>query len=202
MKTTKIEQFSGSNVYLINTLLISIFKGMRRIILVGFMGSGKTTLGKKIAQSMGIPFIDSDQEIEEHFQKSIGEIFTENGESYFRTIETEYIEALDLRDEFVLATGGGMPCFDRNMSMLNEIGTTFYLNQSPKELAHRLSHAKFPRPLIEGLSEDELLPFIEDKLSAREEYYKMATIVLDQDEQTAETIEHLTELLLQPLQKS
>jgi shikimate kinase len=175
---------------------------MRRIILVGFMGSGKTTLGKEIAKSIGIPFIDSDKEIEEHYQKSIGEIFTENGESYFRTIETEYIEALDLRDDFVLSTGGGMPCFDRNMSLLNEIGTTFYLNQPPKELARRLYNAKTPRPLIEGLSENELLPFIENKLSAREEYYKMATIILDPDEQNAQTIEHLSELLLQPLQRS
>ncbi|MFT5858795.1 MAG: shikimate kinase [Flavobacteriaceae bacterium] len=175
---------------------------MRRVILIGFMGSGKTTLGKEVAKRMGIPFIDSDQEIETHFKKSIGDIFTENGESFFRTLETEYIEALDLRDDFVLATGGGMPCFGRNMELLNELGTTFYLNLSAKELEHRLYNAKTPRPLIEGLDEDELLPFIEERLNRREEYYRQSTVNLSPEEQNAESIEHFTELLLRPLQRS
>lgn len=175
---------------------------MRRVILIGFMGAGKTTLGKKIANLMGIPFIDSDQEIEDHYQKSIGDIFTENGESFFRTIETEYIEALDLRDEFVLATGGGMPCFGKNMELLNSIGTTFYLSQSPKELTHRLCNSKTSRPLIAELSEAELFPFIEDRLSQREEYYKKATVILSHEEQTPQIIENFTELLLPPLQKN
>lgn len=175
---------------------------MRRVILIGFMGSGKTTLGKEIASRMGIPFIDSDQEIETHFQKSIGDIFTENGESFFRTLETEYIQALDLRDDFVLATGGGMPCFDRNMELLNEIGTTFYLNRSAKELARRLYNAKSRRPLIEGLDEAELLPFIEDRLNRREEYYRKSTVILTREEQNPESIQRFTELLLYPLQRS
>ncbi len=175
---------------------------MRRVILIGFMGAGKSTLGKKIASRMGIPFIDSDLEIETHFQKSIGDIFTENGESFFRTLETEYIEALDLRDNFVLATGGGMPCFGRNMELLNSIGTTFYLNRSPKELVHRLYHSKTSRPLIAGLDEEELLPFIENRLALREEYYKKSSVILSRDEQTPDVIENFTELLLHPLQKN
>lgn len=175
---------------------------MVRAILVGFMGSGKSTLGKKLANRLGVPFVDSDQEIETHFQKSIGEIFAEHGESYFRTVEREYIEALDLREDFVLATGGGMPCFGYNMDLLNALGTTFYLERSPKELAHRLFNAKTKRPLIAGLDEVELLPFIEEKLKIREDYYRKANVILSREEQTAQEMERLVNLLSQPLQKS
>lgn len=164
---------------------------MKRVILVGFMGSGKTTLGKKVASRLGVPFIDSDAEIEAHFNKSIGELFAEFGESHFREIEREYIEALDLRDEFVLSTGGGMPCFANNMLRLNATGTTFYLERSAKELAHRLANAKTQRPLIAGLNTDELLSFIETKLLEREEYYKKANFVLSREEQTPEGITSL-----------
>lgn len=163
---------------------------MKRVIFVGFMGCGKSTLGKKLAQSLKINFIDSDTEIEQHYQKTIGEIFAEHGESNFRELEAEYIEALDLRDDFVLATGGGMPCFGNNMDVLNNTGTTFYMERSPKELTNRLINAKNKRPLIEGMSEEELLSFVEDRLLLREEYYKKATVVLGRDEQTVDAIQH------------
>ena len=169
---------------------------MKRVILVGFMGCGKSTLGKKLANKLKIPFIDSDKEIEEHFQKSIGELFAEQGESHFRELEREYIEALDLREDFVLATGGGMPCFGDNMEQLNNVGTTFYLERSPKELAHRLANAKAQRPLIAGMEKEELLEFIENKLQGREEYYKKATVILGRDEQTPEGITSFLEHLL------
>ena len=176
---------------------------MQRIILIGFMGVGKTTLGKKVANKLNIPFIDSDHEIEAHYQKSIGQIFADQGESYFRKIEEEYIYALDLRDDFVLATGGGMPCFGKNMDLLNEIGTTFYLERSPKELTHRLVNAKTKRPLIVGMEEDELLSFVDHKLKEREEYYRKSNVILSRDEQTPEQIIQFTEhLQLNPLQKS
>ncbi len=176
---------------------------MKRIILIGFMGAGKTTLGKKVAKSMGLPFIDSDRAIEEHFHKSIGEIFTENGESYFRTLETEFINSLKMKNDFVLATGGGMPCFDKNMDLLNDLGTTFYLERSPKELAHRLFNAKSRRPLIDGMEENELVSFIEDKLSLREDYYRAASVILTREDQNVESIQELANLLHpQPLQKS
>lgn len=169
---------------------------MKRIILIGFMGAGKTTLGKKIAKRMNLPFIDSDREIEERHQKSIGDIFTENGESFFRTLETDYITSLKNREGFVLATGGGMPCFGKNMELLNELGTTFYLERSPKELANRLFNAKTRRPLIEGMEQEELLSFIEDRLSVREEYYKASNVILGRDDQTVSTIEEVANLLI------
>jgi len=161
---------------------------MKRVILVGFMGCGKTTLGKKLANKMDVPFIDSDTEIENHFQKTVGELFAEFGESHFREIEREYIDALDLREDFVLATGGGMPCFSDNMDRLNQTGTTFYLERSAKELAHRLANAKKQRPLIAGLAKEELLGFIEAKLKEREDYYRKANFLLARTEQTPDGI--------------
>lgn len=173
-----------------------------RVILVGFMGSGKTTLGKRVANKLGIPFVDSDQEIEAHFGKSISEIFVEFGESHFREIESEYIHALDLRENFVLATGGGMPCFGDNMVRLNQLGTTFYLRRSPKELAHRLLNAKSKRPLVEGMDEEELIHYVENTLLKREEYYQQSQIILSRSEQKPEDIiKFIHHLQLQP-QKS
>jgi len=160
------------------------------------MGAGKSTLGKKIAKKMGLPFIDSDHEIEQRHQKSIGEIFAEHGESFFRNLETDFISSLETKDEFVLATGGGMPCFGRNMELLNELGTTFYLERSAKELANRLYNAKTPRPLIEGMEQEELVLFIEDKLSLREEYYRSAQVVLNRDDQNPGFIEKFSNLLM------
>jgi shikimate kinase len=163
---------------------------MKRIILVGFMGCGKSTLGKKIAARLNVPFIDSDFEIQKHYNKSIGEIFAEQGESQFREIEKEYIQTLDLKEDFVLATGGGMPCFGNNMELLNGVGTTFYMERSAKELTHRLVNAKKQRPLITGMSEEELLSFVEDRLILREEYYKKAAVVLPRDEQNPDAIQN------------
>ena len=168
---------------------------MRRIILIGFMGSGKTTLGKKLAKRLNIPFYDSDEEIEKGVLMSIGEIFGEYGESRFREIETEYLQTLFEEGEFVLATGGGMPCHNKNMDTLNKLGTTFYLERSPKELAHRLRNAKDQRPLITGISDDDLTSFIEVRLSEREEYYKQANFVLSREEQTLEQIQEFIQLL-------
>ena len=159
------------------------------------MGSGKSTLGKKIARTLNIPFLDSDEEIEKGVLLSVGEIFGTYGEARFREIETEFIQSLVDEGEFVLATGGGMPCFHRNMELLNQLGTTFYLERSPKELSHRLLHAKSKRPLIDGMEEEELLTFIEQRLSEREEFYRQANFVLSRDEQTPEKILRFIHLL-------
>jgi shikimate kinase len=168
---------------------------MQRIILVGFMGSGKSTLGKKLAKRLNIPFLDSDDEIEKGVLLSVGEIFGTHGEAKFREIETEYIQSLQNEGGFVLATGGGLPCHNNLMEKLNELGTTFYLERSAKELAHRLRNAKSQRPLIDGLSDADLLAFIEEKLPHREEFYRQAKIVLAREEQTLDKIEEFVNLL-------
>ena len=149
------------------------------------MGCGKSTLGKKLANKLNIPFIDSDSEIEKTHQKTIGEIFGEQGESRFRMMEKEFIDSLDTQEEFVLATGGGMPCYNNVLEQLNELGTTYYLERSAKELANRLVNAKSKRPLIEGMSIEELQFFIEEKLEERKEYYRNANIILPREDQNA-----------------
>ncbi len=174
---------------------------MERIILIGFMGVGKSTLGKKIAKRLNVPFIDSDQEIEKSHNKTIGEIFAEFGESRFREMEREFLRSLDKTKPFVLATGGGMPCYGNTMAELNKIGQTFYLKRSSKEILHRLIHAKKKRPLIDGLSEDDLLVFIESKLEERREFYKKAFYTLEREEQNIDQFEKIIHLLQQP-QKS
>lgn len=159
------------------------------------MGCGKSTLGKKLANKLNIPFVDSDTEIERIHQKSIGEIFGEHGESRFRMMEKEFIDSLSEQKEFVLATGGGMPCHNNILEQLNELGTTYYLERSAKELANRLANAKAKRPLIEGMSSEELQFFIEEKLEERKEYYRGANVILGRDDQEVKALLSLVNLL-------
>ena len=159
------------------------------------MGCGKSTLGKKIANKLEIPFVDSDREIEKKYKKSIGEIFGEHGESHFRMMENEFVDSLNVKDEFVLATGGGMPCHNNVIEKLNELGTTFYLERSAKELTNRLINAKAKRPLIEGMTSEELEFFVEEKLDERKEYYQNANFTLDRADQNVKEVVDLINLL-------
>ena len=147
------------------------------------MGSGKTTLGKKLALELKIPFIDSDAEIEKISGKSIAEIFAQDGEEAFRKLETEFIAGMQAESSFVLSTGGGMPCFNNNIDHLNHLGLTIYLKNSSENLADRLIEAKNERPLIHGKSKEELIEFIEINIQRREEYYNQAKLILQPDQQ-------------------
>jgi len=169
---------------------------MKNVILIGFMGAGKTTIGKKLARMLDYEFIDSDELIELQQAMSVGQIFASRGEGYFRELERNLIQELSSWDaNFVLSTGGGMPCFADNASQLKNLGSTFYLKRSPKELAHRLKNAKIERPLLHGMEEQELEQYIEAKLGEREEYYKTADFVLDRDQQDAKSILQLFQIL-------
>lgn len=161
------------------------------IILIGFMGSGKTTLGRKLASQMRYEFIDADEAIEARYKLSIKEIFARFGETHFRKLEREFILGLEGKENIVLSTGGGMPCFGDHMELLNDLGTTFYLKRSPAELAHRLVNAKKPRPLIQGKDPEELPGFISALLAQREAFYLRAHHVLERDRQTSVYIQFL-----------
>lgn len=148
------------------------------------MGAGKSFLGKQLSESLGIPFIDSDNSIENQEGNSISEIFQTKGEAYFRTKEKEFIQNISITNEYVLACGGGLPCFNELMEKLNELGTTVYLRNSNATLLNRLILEKNKRPLIADLTEEEIEKTISEKISEREKYYLKADIVLEEADQS------------------
>ena len=150
-----------------------------RIYLIGFMGSGKTTHGKKIARMMGYDFLDMDEWISEKEEKTIPEIFAEEGESRFRELETAAIKATNQLQQVVIATGGGLPCHGNNMQMLKDSGLTIYLKLTPVALLSRLKESKTKRPLLEGKSEEEMFATIREMLTEREPWYNQADMTID-----------------------
>ena len=159
-----------------------------RIFLVGFMGSGKTMLGEKIAAALKVPFIDLDKKIEKQEKKTITEIFQSNGENFFRTVEAEVLRKTIRYADAVIATGGGTPCFHDNMQWMNENGITIYLSAKPAELYHRLLTDRENRPLITSLSDIVLMEFVMGTLGKREAFYSMAHIKLNAKTGTAKQV--------------
>jgi len=150
------------------------------IFLVGFMGSGKTTLGKKISKSSHIPFIDLDREFVDHSKMSIADFFASHGEEKFRDLESLLLKTMPVDKGVIISTGGGTPCFHDNMEWMNRAGITVYLKLPPRALLKRLSGKEgVKRPLLQGKSEEELLAFISDTLGQREQYYNQATLIID-----------------------
>ncbi|MEN9399524.1 MAG: hypothetical protein RL632_625 [Bacteroidota bacterium] len=165
---------------------------MEKIILIGYMGAGKTQLGRSLAQSLNIRFINSDSEIEQQTGMTTGQIFEQYGEDYFRTLEKEFLQNFNADNSFVLATGGGTPCYNDQMTVLNALGTTVYLQCSNETLFSRLKNERDHRPLIAGLSDDELRDAIDFRMKQRESIYQLAQIVLPENEQTVESLsQHL-----------
>ena len=143
------------------------------------MGSGKTTLGSKLARKMGYEFVDMDELIEETAGMTVPGIFSELGEEVFRKWETQILQELCLREKVVVSTGGGAPCHGTMMSTMNKNGDTIYIKLSPSALKDRLIHSKTERPLIQGKSEKDLLDFITTLLKTRETYYNQAGYIVD-----------------------
>ncbi|MBW6482444.1 MAG: shikimate kinase [Vicingaceae bacterium] len=153
----------------------------KKIVLVGFMGSGKSTLGKKLATKLKVPFFDLDEAIVNQEELDITTIFETKGENFFRAIEHQLLkEILTSNKQFVLATGGGTPCFYNNMKLINENGTSVYLKYSPAFLSSRLIAAKKDRPLIKNYTNNELTLFIEQLLSERESIYNESNFVVNE----------------------
>ena len=148
------------------------------LYIIGFMGSGKSTAGKMIASHLDWSFIDLDKKIEENTGKTIPEIFSEDGENYFREIETRLLRNFKSASDTVISTGGGTPCHSDNMNFMLETGLTLYLKLSPAELKSRLSDSKGERPLIKDIDSKNLIEFIEEKLSDREKWYDRSDIII------------------------
>ena len=153
--------------------------GKNLIYIIGFMGSGKSTAGRKLAASMGWPFIDLDRKIEEVALKTIPRIFSEDGEEHFRKIESEVLRKLDNTKKTVVSTGGGTPCHGDNMDFMLQTGLTVYLKMTPGQLAKRLLDSSGERPLLKNVPDESLPGFIEEKLAHREKWYSKAEIIVD-----------------------
>lgn len=150
------------------------------IFLIGFMGCGKSTLGKKLAKKMSYSFLDSDKEIEQQEQISIQQIFDTKGEDYFRNLETEWLNN-QKGGNSIISLGGGTPCFNCNIDLINSIGTSVYLQMNAGLLTNRLYHSKQKRPLIEKYKENkvQLEREIHSLLSQREVFYNEANIIFE-----------------------
>jgi shikimate kinase len=170
-----------------------------KIVLVGYMGSGKTTIGKILAKDLNIKFLDLDDYIEESESISIKTIFKERGEIYFRKLEFHYLnEILALEHDFVLSTGGGTPCYGNNMkTILAATPNVCYIKVSIAELVARLANQKATRPLIKNIDVEELPEFIGKHLFERSFYYSQAfhTINADQKNPT-ELSEEIKQILV------
>ena len=153
--------------------------GTHILYIIGFMGSGKSTAGKKLASSLGWSFIDLDKKIEEYTGMKIPEIFSVNGEDQFRNTEAEVLRNLSLESDTVVSTGGGTPCFKDNMDFMLETGVTVYLKLTPAQLVSRLLSSNDERPLIKNLAGDDLLKFVEEKLAQRSAWYEKSHLILD-----------------------
>lgn len=157
-----------------------------RLILTGFMASGKSTLGKIIANTLGWKHKDLDKEIENHFSKSITDLFKELGEEKFREVETEFLIE-QLEDEFlVLSLGGGTIAFNYNLSRIKQAGLLVYLYSSPEKIFNRLKY-KVDRPIFQTadskpMERAEAIKKISDLLSAREKFYAQADLIFSTDE--------------------
>jgi shikimate kinase len=153
-----------------------------KIFLIGFMGSGKTHWGRLLSQKLSIPFFDLDAQIAVHTGKSIPEIFATEGEEPFRMQEKDVLHFITERHEsFVMACGGGSPCYFNNIEYMQQSGTTVWINTPLEILFQRLVKEKEMRPLIKELTDEQLESFISKKFADRKIYYEQADIKMDDE---------------------
>lgn len=170
----------------------------KKIFLVGFMGSGKSTLVKLLTQELHLPSFDTDEMIEKKTGLNIAQIFKLEGENHFRELEGEVLdELIRMEKPAIIATGGGLPCFAGRMELLNASGSTIYLKCSPEKLYERISSEISNRPLIEEGTKEETIGFIREKLMSRESIYEAAHHIFDADRPIVEVKKELSNLIKQ-----
>lgn len=171
------------------------------IFLVGFMGCGKSTIGRMVAKRLGFAFADTDKMVEEAAGKSIEEIFGHDGEAAFRRMETEILLLISPQDDIIVATGGGAPCTPGNIDIMSRTGRIVYFDTEPERLFGRLKRGRERRPKIAGMDDAALMAFIKKSLSEREKYYSQASVIIDcngvSDEYIASHIKYYIENISQ-----
>lgn len=152
---------------------------MKSIIIIGYMGAGKTTVGKALAKELGVMFYDLDWYIESRMRKTVKQIFDEIGEEGFRKIERNMLHEVAEFENVVVSCGGGTPCFFDNMDYMNQLGETIYLKASQETLHTHLKMGKGVRPLLLNKTPEEVEIFIREQLKLREPFYNKAKHIID-----------------------
>jgi len=161
---------------------------MKRIVLVGFSGAGKSTIAKRIASRLNLSVLDTDKMLEEKYHISVYDCFEKYGEEAFRQLEYNILKEALQQEDVVIATGGGAPCFSDAMTLINKNAFSIYIEMAVKSLTQRLLHAKVTRPLTKNKTEEELYDFVSKQLVFREPFYKQAHLTVKGEDIDLETI--------------
>ena len=153
------------------------------LFLVGYMGCGKTTVGRRLARRLKMDFCDTDTMVERMEGASVGDIFRYEGEARFRELEREVLERIIARKEpCVVSTGGGLPVWRDNMERMNDAGVTLYIHRSAERIARRLSpYGRRKRPSLRGLADEELVGFMRANMAERAAFYERSQLIFDGD---------------------
>ena len=155
---------------------------MDRIYIVGYMGAGKTTTARRLAQRMGWEVVDTDALFEEKYKISVNDFFNKYDEALYRKLESEVLKATESLDHVVVSTGGGTACYFDNMEWMNQHGLTVFMRISPKAAVDRVIHSRHKRPLAEGKSEEELTEFVNQHYASRMPFYEQARITVKSED--------------------
>ena len=168
-----------------------------RLYLTGYMGTGKSTIGRKIAKCAELPFLDTDKMVEEAEGAEVADIITYAGEEYFRRAERRALEQTAEYESAIISTGGGLPVWGDNQAWIAEHGVSVYLKRTPEQILSRLSpHGRYKRPKLRGLSDEEVLQVMRDGIAEREPIYEKADIVIDCSQTSDwEIVDRLCELV-------
>ena len=147
---------------------------MKNIVIVGFSGAGKSTVGRRLAKKLNLAFVDLDLYIEEKYHTAIPLLFQKYGESVFRTLEYSALQEVLSTENTVIAVGGGTPCYGDAMAQINAHAKSIYLQLDEDEIVDHLLHSKKKRPLTNHLNEEELRAYVRKRLAEREPYYRQA----------------------------
>lgn len=174
-------------------------EGIRSMLLflIGYMGCGKSSIGRPLAKRLGLKFVDMDAEIERRCGVSVQQFFADRGEEAFRRLERELLRELTSAEDTVVATGGGVPCFFDNMELMNGAGVTVYFKLAPEKLAARLEHGKAKRPLLRGKSQRELVEYIRENLERREPFYSRTRLIVACDSMSDEYVARHVEMYME-----
>lgn len=161
---------------------------MDRIYIVGYMGAGKTTAARRLAQRMGWEVVDTDALFEEKYKISVNDFFNKYDEPLYRKLESEVLKATESLDHVVVSTGGGTACFFDNMDWMNQHGLTVFLRISPQAAVDRVIHSRHKRPLVEGKSEEDLTEFVNQHYASRLPFYEQARITAKSEDFDIESL--------------